>query len=421
MSYLLRKITVIDENSKHHNALVDVLVEKGKISAIGNIEKNEKYTELEFADCYISGGFCDLYANFSDPGFEHRETLESGAAAAAAGGYTLICTIADTLPIIQSKPNVEYIAKSKNEYGVDIYPIGAITENLEGKNPTEMYDMHQAGAVGFSDAPHPINNSGVILRALQYVKPFDGIIFSMPYDATIVGDGQVNEGIYSVQTGMKGIPSIAEEIQIQRDLEILSYTKGRLHFYGISTKKGVDLIRKAKKEGLLVTASAFPHHLALEHNCILEFDTNYKTMPPLRSEADRLALIKGVLDGTIDAIVSQHTPLEIEAKALEFEYAGFGIIGLETAFAITNTILEKKIDTLGLVNLFSTHPRAIIDKKLQTIEEGNIANFTIFSTTEKWIFEEKNIKSKSRNTPFVGTALTGKIKGTFNNGKLNLQ
>lgn len=420
MKYLLSKAILIDTSSAHHNQQVDLLIVDGIIAEIGKINPPSEIETIDLNGFYISPGFCDLYCNLSDPGYEHREDIESGTLAAALGGYTAICTIAQTNPIIQSKTQVEYLAKAQNKFGIDIYPLGAVTENLEGKNPTEMYDMQLAGAIGFSDAPHSIKNSGVMVRALQYGKPFDGTIFTLPYDATLVADGQVNEGVYSVETGMRGVSNLSESIQIQRDIELLKYTGGKIHFFGISTKEGIQLIRNAKNEGLNISASVFPHHLFLTDKSVIDFDANYKVMPPLRSENDQQALIDAVLDGTIDAIVSQHTPLEIEAKDLEFEYATFGIIGLETAFALANTALNSIVEPTQLVDLFSVNPRKIIKKTLPPIEKGSIANLSIFSLNKDWIFEQKNIKSKSKNTPFVGTKFKGAIKGIFHKGKLNL-
>ncbi|MBK9354978.1 MAG: dihydroorotase [Bacteroidetes bacterium] len=420
MKYLLSKAIIIDATSVHHKQQVDLLIVDGTIIEIGKIEAQPDYTTIDLEGFYIAPGFCDLFTSISDPGYEHRENIESGTAAAAYGGFTAICTSAETNPIIQSKTQIEYLVKAQNKFGIDIYPLGAVTENMEGKNPTEMYDMQLAGAVGFSDAPHAIKNSGVMVRALQYGKPFNGTIFTMAYDETLVADGQVNEGLYAVEMGMRGISNLSEELQIQRDIELVRYTGGKIHFFGISTKKGIEMIKEAKKEGLNISASAFPHHLFLTDKSITDFDANYKVMPPLRSNKDQKALIDAVIDGTIDAIVSQHIPLEIEAKDLEFEYAGFGIIGLETAFALSNTILNTNINVEQLVALFSVNPRKIVNKPLPPIQKGSIANLSIFSINEEWQFEKKDIKSKSKNTPFIGTKLKGRVKGIFHKGKLNL-
>lgn len=408
-SYLLKNITVLDKSSEHNGKKVSILIENGKmtIAFVGVVTNNT--TEIDFSGSYLSPGFCDLYVNIGDPGFEYREDITSVAQAAIAGGFTTICATANNHPLTQTKAQVEYILNNAKNTPVSILPIGAITENFDGKTPTEMLDMHHAGAIAFSDVPHGIKDSGVLLRALQYVQPFDGLIITMPFDKTLVGDGQVNESEVSVRMGMKGITNLSEYSMVQRDIELLKYTGGKIHFVGISTKESIDLIRKAKAEKLNVTCSVFVHHLISDENEVKNFDSNYKVFPPLRTQDDQQALIAGLKDGTVDCISTQHTPLNIDEKNVEFEVADFGITGLETAFGLLNKKLEGIISKEQLLLLLSTNPKKIIKQETNS-------DFIILNFEEEWTLTEKNSKSKSRNTPYLNKPLKGKVKAVFSKG-----
>jgi dihydroorotase len=286
---------------------------------------------------------------------------------------------------------------------------------LKGKNPTEMFDMHQAGAVAFSDAPHSVYNSGVMMRALQYVSPFNGVIYSVPFDEDLVGEGQINEGTISVKMGMKGISNLSESLQIYRDLSLLEYSEGNLHFTGVSTSEGVELIREAKKKKLNVTASVYLHHLLLDDIEVEEFDTNYKVIPPLRTNKDVKALYKGLKDGTIDIISTQHVPLDVESKRLEFEYATPGMANIEFAFPLA---LKAIGDVEKVVQLMSIAPRKLFQKETISIEEGSKANFILVDPKEKLTVKVAHRKSKSANSPYFGVELTGSVKAVFNNGQI---
>jgi dihydroorotase len=410
-SYLLKNITVLDKTSEHNGKKVNVLIENGKISKIGAAVEDAALEIIDFSGSYLAPGFCDLYVNINDPGFEYREDISSVANAAIAGGFTTICATANNHPITQTKAQVEYILNNAKNTPITILPIGAVTENFDGKTPTEMLDMHYAGAIAFSDVPHGIKDSGVLLRALQYVQPFNGLIITMPFDKTLVGDGQVNESEVSVRMGMKGITNLSEYSVVQCDIELLKYTGGKLHFVGISTKESIELIRKAKAEQLNVTCSVFVHHLISDESDVKNFDSNYKVFPPLRTQDDQQALIEGLKDGTVDCISTQHTPLNIDEKNVEFEVADFGIIGLETAFGLLNKKLENVISKERLIELLSTNPRKIINQKTNS-------DFIILNFEEEYTFSEKNIKSKSKNTPYIGKPLKGKVKAVFSKGKL---
>lgn len=409
-NYLIKNITVLDAASEHNGKKVNVLIKDGK-AQFNPLENNLKETaELDFLGSYLTQGFCDLYVNIGDPGFEYREDINSVANAAIAGGFTTICATANNHPVTQTKAQVEYILNNAKNTAVNILPVGAVTENFDGKTPTEMLDMHAAGAIAFSDVPHSIKDSGVLLRALQYTQPFDGLIITLPFDKTLVGDGQVNESEISVRMGMKGITNLSEYAIVQRDIELLKYAGGKIHFAGISTKESVDLIRKAKADKLNVTSSVFVYHLISDENDVKNFDSKYKVFPPLRRQGDQSALIEGLKDGTIDCISTQHTPLNIDEKNVEFEIADFGMIGLETAFGLLNKKLESKISKEKLIELLSTNPKKIINQPS--------SDFVIVDFNEEWTLKEKNIKSKSKNTPYLNTSLKGKVKAVFSKGEL---
>lgn len=412
-SYLLKNITVLDNTSEHNGKKVNILIENGKIAKIGAAVEDAALEIIDFSGSCLAPGFCDLYVNINDPGFEYREDITTVANAAIAGGFTTICATANNHPITQTKAQAEYILNNEKNTPITILPIGAVTENFDGKTPTEMLDMHYAGAIAFSDVPHGIKDSGVLLRALQYVQPFNGLIITMPFDKTLVGDGQVNESEISVRMGMKGITNLSEYSVVQRDIELLKYAGGKLHFVGISTKESIELIRKAKAEQLNVTCSVFVHHLISDESDVKNFDSNYKVFPPLRTQDDQQALIEGLKDGTVDCISTQHTPLNIDEKNVEFEVADFGIIGLETAFGLLNKELENVISKDRLIELLSTNPRKIINQKTNS-------DFIILNFEEEYTFSEKNLKSKSKNTPYIGKPLKGKIKAVFSKGNFIL-
>ncbi len=412
MKYLLKNIVVLNNLTEIKKRPVDIFIEDGKIKEVGEQIHAADAEILDFNGCYLADGFCDLYVNIGDPGFEYREDIESVASAAIAGGFTTICAIANNHPITQSKAQVEYIINNAKNTAVTILPIGAVTENFDGKTPTEMYDMHHAGAVAFSDVPNSIKDSGVLLRALQYVQPFDGLIITLPFDKTLVGDGQVNESEISVRMGLKGITNLSEFSIVQRDIELLKYAGGKLHVVGISTKESVDLICKAKAEKLNITCSVFVHHLISNENDVKNFDSNYKVFPPLRTLEDQKSLIDALKDGTIDCISTQNTPLNIDEKNVEFEIADFGIIGLQTAFGLLNKKLGNEISKDKLIELLSTNPRKIINQKNHSID------FIILNFDEEYTYSEKDNLSKSKNSPYFNQTLKGKVKAIFSKGKL---
>jgi len=420
MQFLLKKVLVADIGSPYNGSVKDILIINGRIDTIkDNITAPEQTVVIEEKEIIVSQGWIDLFAHFNDPGLEYKETLESGAAAAAAGGYTEVFVLPNTQPAVQNKTQVEYITEKAKKLPVTIHPLGAITKNLEGKELAEMYDMQHSGAIAFTDGTLPVQASGLLLKALQYVKAFEGVIIQVPVDKSIGSFGLINEGIISTQLGLPGIPAIAEELIIQRDLELLKYTGSKLHITGISTAKSVQLIEKAKAEGLQVTCSVTPYHLMFCDEDLQEYDTNLKVNPPLRSRNDMMALREAVVAGKIDCIASHHQPQNWDNKTCEFEYAKHGMIGLQTAFAAVHHLLPQLTDE-ALVKLFSTNARNIFRLQGENIREGATAALTLFSRKATTMLTKENNKSRSANSPLFDQVLSGKVIGIINKGELLL-
>lgn len=415
MNLLLQNVTIIDPQSPHNNQRTDILIEKGIIRQVGKYISPGGIESVSGDNLCVSPGWMDLHAHLCDPGYEFKETLESGAAAAAAGGFTAVLALPETLPVVQTKSSVEYILKRSEALPVNIIPAGALSQNLAGKELAELYDMHLAGAKAFTDGEHPVHHAGVLVRALMYAHNFGGKIHVRCDEETISQGGQMHEGPMSTMLGLKGIPALAEELMVARNIYLAEYAGTPIHLMAVSTEKSVALIREAKSKGLPVTASVHAANLHWNDSVLEDFNTNYKVNPPLRSESDRKALLRAVADGTIDCITSGHTPEDVESKVVEFDLAAFGMIGLETAFALANSpgILSKE----ELVRAFCHHPRTIAGVEIPVIKAGEKANMTIFDPSEKWTFTEKDIRSKSKNTPLVGKELTGRVIGILNKGK----
>ena len=413
MKFLFKNATIIDPNSKYNGKTTDVLIKDGKIVEIKKKIEAGKAKVVQIKGICLSPGWVDVGTQICDPGFEHREDLESAAAAAAAGGFTRVLAQANTSPAIQSKSEVLYLQQSTREFPVSFQAIGALSADLKGENITEMSDMNAAGAVAFSDGKKPVQSTGLLMRALQYVKAFDGIVINHPHDEAIAGKGQVHEGYVSTTLGLKGIPSLAEDLMVRRDIALAEYTDSRLHISNISTEGAVKAIKEAKKKGLKVTASVAVMNLVFDEENVANFDPNYKVLPPLREKSDQKALIKGLKNGTIDFISSNHIPWEAESKSLEFSYAEFGVISLQTAFSLSNTHL-KGFTSEELVQKWSLAAREIFGLPKVTIAVGEEAELTAFIPTEKFSFTKSNNLSKSKNTPLLDSELMGKVVGIFN-------
>lgn len=415
MKILFKNAKIVVPGSKFHQKKMDVLVENGKISAIKTSIKSKVDREISIKNLHLSEGWFDSSVSFGEPGFEERETLANGLKTAAKSGFTAIALNPATCPVIDTNSNVSYLKGKASKSSVNLYPIGALSKNSEGAQLAEIYDMSQAGATAFGDYKKPIENPNLLKIALQYAQNFNGLILSYPQENKVVGKGQVNENLNSTSLGLKGIPPLAEELQIIRDLYLLEYTGGKLHIPTISTEKSVRLIKDAKKKGLDVTCSVAIHNLFFTDDKLTEFDTNFKVLPPLRTKKDLTALIKGVKDGTIDMVTSDHFPVDIEHKNVEFEHALYGSIGLETAFGALQTIF----DTETCVRLL-TNGKERFSVENNPFSEGKKADFTLFVPGENYEFQQNAIFSTSKNSMFLGETLKGKAVGTFSNNQLTL-
>ncbi|MBX2930432.1 MAG: dihydroorotase [Chitinophagaceae bacterium] len=417
MKILLKKVLIANSASVFNNTIKDILIVNGIIQSIQDNIIAEADTVIEEKDIIVSSGWVDCFAHFCDPGFEYRETVESGSKAAMAGGFTQVFVLPNTLPIIQNKSQVEYIVQKSKQLPITIFPLGALTKNAEGKELAEMYDMYQSRAIAFSDGLNPVQTPGLFLKALQYTKAFNGTIIQMPIDKSISANGLINEGIISTQLGLPGLPTIAEEIMIKRDIDLLRYTESKLHITGISTAKSIALIKAAKAEGLQISCSVTPYHLFFNDEDVQQYDTNLKLNPPLRTKADMLSLQQAVINGDIDCIATHHLPQNNDEKICEFEYAANGMIGLQTAFAAINHAIPQ-LSNDAIAALFSHNATTIFGLEKNNIEEGTKANLTLFSRTEKTILNKENNKSKSYNTPFADKELNGKVIGVITKNNL---
>ena len=418
MDVLIKNARVIAPGSPYNGQQRSLLITDGLIREIGEtIEAGAKAEVLEGAGCSLSIGWLDWGVQAGDPGLEQRETLHTAGAAAAAGGFTAVVTIPNTDPVIDNKSQVLYIRRNAEGKLVNFYPMGAMTHGCHGKEITEMIDMQRSGAVAFSDGTQPVQHSGIMLRALQYVKSFDGVVVNQALDQQIDRGGQLHEGTISTRLGMRGIPSLSEDLMVQRDLQLLAYTESRLHLANISTKGAVEQIRQAKAQGLQVSCSVPVMNLIHDDSVMETFDSNYKVMPPLRSPADREALIEGVKDGTIDVISSNHRPLEEEAKKLEFSYADFGATGLETLYALCRTYLSDWLTDELLVDKIAYTPRRILGLDLPEIKIGTPAELTLFHPSQSWTYERAQVYSRSFNSPYLGQPLKGKAIAVISNNQ----
>lgn len=420
MDILLRQVLIVDPASAFHLQQTDVLVSAGIITRIGNQPDAPAHATIVSAPGLCAApGFVDPFAHFCDPGLEYKETLQTGAAAAAAGGFTDVFTLPNTKPVVHDRSGVAYQVQGSQLLPVNIHPIGAVSKNIEGKELAEMYDMYNAGALAFGDGTAAIQSSGLLLKGLQYLQAIDAVLIQVPDDKSISAHGLMNESVVSSRMGLAGRPAIAEELMISRDIELVRYTGGKIHFTGISTAVSVALIRKAKADGLRVSCSVTPYHLYFTEEDVQGYDTNLKVNPPLRSAADRAALQAGVLDGTIDCIATHHQPHEKDSKVVEFEYARNGMISLETALGVVCTAMPQ-LTEVQLVALFSTNARSIFGLPRGGITENTPASITLFQKEASWKVDPASLQSRSRNTPFLNVTLNGKVKGILNKGQMIL-
>jgi len=414
MKTLLHSVKIISPGSKHHGKQRDILIEKGKIIAIGTKLDDPEAKSIQGKDLHISPGWIDLRVNFRDPGEEWKEDLNSGLEAAALGGFTQVVQMPSTDPVIDSKSSLEYLLNRAQGHAVKLHAAAALSKGMKAEGLSEMFDLHTAGACLFTDDKHPVVNTELMHRALEYTKNFNGTVMSIPFDSGICPGGLMHEGKMSTALGLKGIPVIAETLCLQRDLDLLRYTSGKLHVSLLSSAEGVELIRKAKKEGLNVTADVSAAHLLFCDEDLEGYDSNFKTLPPFRATSDRKALIKGIKDGTIDAICSDHSPHDIEAKQKEFEHAEFGFSGIEATFSAALEALGSDQESLEIiVNRLSLGPASLLGLPHTIIEEGADADFTLFSTSKEWVYNRETIKSKSIYSPFLNKKFKGKALGIW--------
>jgi dihydroorotase len=416
MKLLLKSATIVDASSDHHMKTRDVLIENGKISKIASTIASEKAKEISLKNLHISQGWFDSSVSFGEPGFEERETLENGLKTAAFSGFTSVAVNANTFPVTDSKAHIKFLKSKAEEGPVHLYPVGALTVGGKGIDLAELFDMKNEGAISFYDYKNPIANANLLKIALQYTQNFDGLIQSFPFEKSVAKNGMVNEEVASTRLGLKGIPALSEELQLIRDLYILEYTGGKLHIPTISTKKSVELIRQAKKKGLQVSCSVAIFNLVLTDEVLEDFNTNYKLLPPLRTNEDRKALLKGLKDGTIDGVTSDHNPIDVEHKKTEFDHAHFGSIGLESCFGALNSVLGVEDSVMALTGLKKTFqiPSA-------SLKEGNSAEITLFNPEGTIDFSEAAIFSTSKNAALLGKKLKGTVYGIFSKNQFVLK
>lgn len=418
-TFLITSAKLILPGHTYNGQQVDILIQDGVIADLGNkiSPKDRNIQVIDASSAVVSAGFFDLNANIGEPGYETKEDVQSGTAAAAAGGFTGISVHPNTNPAIHSRSEVSLLVNAAKGNLVDVYPIGSISKKREGNELAELYDMKINGAIAFSDGNRSVQQAGLMGRALLYSKGFNGLVISFAQDESIAGGNQMNEGVMSTYLGMKGVPNLAESLMISRDLYLAEYNDAPIHFTTISTAESVELIKKAKAKGLRVTCDVAAHNLVFSDEEIAGFDSNYKVSPPLRTKNDVKALLKGLKDGVIDAIVSQHTPHEIEFKDVEFHIAKNGIIGLQTVLPL---MIKAGLSDEQIVDKLVVGSRKVVGVSLPTLEIGEKANLVVFDTKQKWVFDEKSNKSKGKNNPLFGTELVGKVKLVANNNQLYL-
>lgn len=415
MKILIQAPEILDPHSPFHQKEKNVLIQNGRIAEIG--DKNYVADKIIKAEgMKLSIGWFDLGTFIGDPGLEHKEDLASGTLAAVAGGFSEIATLPNTVPCVQTKNEISYLVRGNENRLVQVHPMASVTRNNLGEELTEMIDLHAAGAVGFTDGLKPIWHTDIFLKSLQYIQKFNGVLIDHPEDYWLNLFGQMHEGVSSTRLGLKGMPRIAEEIEIGKNLEILQYTGGRLHFARISTAKSLELIKAAKKK-LNVTCDVAVYQALLDDSLLSDFDTNLKVNPPLRERADNESIIKALRDGTVDVLCSGHVPHDEESKNLEFDRAEFGMISLQT-FCANLTSLSKSVDWDVLIEKVTAGPRKVLQMEVPRIEADAKANLTLIDPNHKWVLDEKTNYSRSKNSPWFGKELTGKAVAVFNNGKV---
>ena len=416
MNSLIKSATIIDKNSEFHNKTVDILISNGIISDISEDIKNPKnFLEIRFPNLHVSNGWFDYSVCTGEPGYEERDNLLNTLMLASKSGFTSVGLQPNTFPVTEKSTEIEYLKAVAKNSNVNIYPIGALTKNSDGNELAELFEMKNSGAIGFGDYKKSIEKANILKLALLYSKDYNIPIFSFPLNREISNNGVMNEGITSTSLGLKGIPGMSEEIQIMRDIRILEYTGGNLHIPYISTRKSLELIKKAKNKGLNISCSTCVHNLFFNDTHLGDFNTKFKVLPPLRTQDDIDQLISGVKDGSIDTVTSDHNPLDIELKNVEFDKAEFGTIGLESLFGALNRIFPIKT-TINIL----TRGKKVFGIEETEIKIGTQADLSLFNPINSFVFNDDNVLSMSKNSIFIGSSLKGKVYGTISNGKMTL-
>ena len=419
MKILIQSATIIDKGSPFHKKKKNIVINNGRIAEIG--DKNYSADKvIEAEGMFLSIGWFDVGAYVGDPGLEHKEDLVSLAKAGAAGGFTDVAVLPNTYPTVQTKNEVSYITQGNDNRLVQIHALASVTKSNKGEELTEMIDLHESGAIGFTDGLRSIWHTDIFLKTLQYLQKFDGLLIDHPEDNWLNMFGQMHEGVNSTMLGLKGMPRIAEEVAANKNIELLSYAGGRLHFAKVSTAKTIDLIKVAKKKGLNVSCDITGYQALLDDSLLMDFDTNYKVNPPLREKSDNEALIKALKDGTIDVLVTGHVPQDDESKFLEFDLADFGMINLQT-FASQLTSLSKWIEMEDLLEKITSAPRRLLKLEIPKIEIDEKACLTLFDPNAEWAFDKDTNYSKSKNSPWLGKTIKGRAIAVFNNNKSRIE
>ncbi len=418
---LLKKALILDPSSPYHQQTKDILIDSGQISEISDeIKIKSNYELIELPNLHVSPGWMDASVSFGEPGFEERETLDNGCQTAAKSGFTGIALNLETEPVGDNQSTVNFVLSNSTSSGCDVYPIANLTRGGKGEALAEIFDLQSAGAVAFGDYMSPIENDLLMKIAIQYAQNIDALLISFPKNKSISGAGLVNESAQSIQLGLKSEPNLSETLQISRDLHLIEYTGGKLHFPTITTKESVTLLKAAKEKGLDVSCSVSVHHLYFDDKELFSFDSNTKVSPPLRTEEDRHALLDALKDGTIDFVVSDHRPMEIESKKVAYNEAAYGTIGLESAFIALNSIDQIDLDLV--LQKITVDPRNRLKIENPSVTEGSMANLSLFNPEmEAQVFDKNSILSSNSNSIFIGKKLKGIVYGSINKSSINLK
>ncbi|RAI91890.1 dihydroorotase [Algoriphagus yeomjeoni] len=409
MSILFKDLRIINQAGSEE--LTDYVFENGELTPASSSQKSQFDQEVDASGWLLSEGWVDLRCGLGEPGHEYKESIESLADSLLSSGFSAAVILPNTDPVIQSKGDVDFVLNRSRKYTPELFIQGAVTKDTDGENFTEILDMHhQSGVSIFGEGVKPLANGDRYMKILQYLQKFDGVLFDHAYDPLLAIFGHMHEGENSTMLGVKGIPNLAEDVAIQRNLEIIRYTGGRVHFQTVNTAKGVNLIREAKTEGLNVTADVSIYQLLFSDGDLMDFDPNLKVLPPFRGDADRMALIEGIKDGTIDALVSNHQPEDRDSKFMEFDLANVGMVGLQT-FLPALVKLENELGWSLLIEKITSGPKAILPHKLNN-------SWTIFDPEKEWTYDEKSNKSLSSNSPWYGKKLKGQVKYVIQKGQL---